>query len=268
MKTIISIAVFTAYFLQCGAQEQILPMIEEGRVYNIVSLVPTTQPEGEPGPGVYQYLNGGWYNGYRHNYIIEGEAVVDGKTYKRFIDTDDNSCFRLLRQDDEKIYMRYGDNSNIDEMLIFDFSLKEGEFLSGIISETGLKVVKIDTVCVNGCNRKRMAMSLYNPDYPESDYSEIIDYWIEGIGCIGGPIDTYWWEMIGPLPMVVNCYQGEELLFSYKDYVAPPISSDIHITTIKDNATNELFDLQGIKRGNDARGIVVRDGRKVVVQPQ
>jgi hypothetical protein len=104
------ILVAAIVFLPAKAQDGTLPMLEEGRVWNNVSLHPGANAE-------YTNFYGITCEGIPRQYAIHGDSVVNGKAYKKLCREDRNLSI-LIRQEGSRIY-KWTNNST--EELAYDF---------------------------------------------------------------------------------------------------------------------------------------------------
>ena len=199
-----------ALSLTISAQKTYLPMLEEGRKWNLVWLHPW-DASGEYREGYYEIGPGLWYKGSEEQLSIQGDTVFDGRIYKRMVKSDINErTYGFFRQEDGKIYRKWSEGDR-DE-LVFDFDLKEGDILNNESWDNKtIKVLKVDTIYVKGVYRKRLKL-------------DNADCWIEGVGCKGGPHDSQWMQVIGSYPKMLSCYQGDHLIFDNNDFNAPGIT--------------------------------------------
>jgi hypothetical protein len=103
------------------------------------------------------------------------DVVVDGKTYKKFLDPFANNATVLLREDSEerKVYKLEGD----DEVLLYDFSLEDSATFGGLTAT-------VDYVIVNNESRKRIVLNGFSETYQ----IPLTQTWIEGVGSIAHPL--------------------------------------------------------------------------------
>jgi hypothetical protein len=86
-----------------------------------------------------------------------------------------------------KVYIvPYGETQ---EQLLYDYTAQPGDTLTGLYSTTwGIHtqvVVTVDTVNINGIDRRRMGVS-----HPDFGVTVASNYWIQGIGSLTGPTQT------------------------------------------------------------------------------
>ena len=201
-----------ALSLTISAQKTCLPMLEEGRVWNVVWLHPW-DASGEYREGYYQIGPELWYKGSESQLSIQGDTVFDGRIYKKMVDGYGKFIYAFY-QEGCKIY-RFHPSEKTE--LLYDFGLEEGDTFRSI-DGLDYMVSKVDTIHVKGVDRKRLKI-----DRNDGESKGFVDYWVEGIGCSGVPYFTYWFEVIGSYPQMLSCYQGDELLFEKSDFNAPGV---------------------------------------------
>lgn len=142
-------------------------------------------------------------------YTIDGQSEVEGILYHHmWISYDSlNSQFSkyYIRETDNKVYFKptYG-----DEYLLYDFNLQKGdETIIG--NEAGenihINVLNVDTVIYFGVERKRWTLKASG---------EATDQWIEGVGSIQGPLQSFYWETVVCPSWELTCsYQDTDLTY-------------------------------------------------------
>ena len=235
------------------------PMLVEGRVWNVVSIHPAEPPESDATPGYYKDIKGRWGVGWPHNYVLRGDTVMGGKTYKKlFLD---GSFICGLREEDGRLYECYLDY--VPETLTFDINLRSGDFFKDEVNDHSLMEVRqVRTFSISGTNRRCLDMWVYEEDFEIID--GLVDYWIEGIGCMDGPPHfPFWWETSSG-SLLLSCYDGDKCIFSVEDINL--------ITNIQPTATKclldsqqRIHDLQGRRlNGTPQKGVYIQHGRKYV----
>lgn len=103
------------------------------------------------------------------------DCMVDGITYKKFLNPFANNAAVLLREDIEqrKVYKLVGD----DEVLLYDFSLENSDTFGGFIAT-------VDYILINNESRKRIVLNGYNETY----HIPLTQTWIEGVGSTAHPL--------------------------------------------------------------------------------
>ena len=203
-------------------QDGTLPMLEDGRIWKNMSLHPGMHPE-------YTNLYGMPCEGNPHTYIIDGDSVINGKTYKKFLQ-DGSPIGIFMRQEGARIY-KYPSEVMIpsedglipQEELAYDFSLQERDTIYYPYLFDGLVVAHVDTVMVDGISRRRLTM---NTGVEENDIETLADIWVEGIGGAASSPCFFWgaWET-SISGMMQSCIQDGRVLFRWDDFFAPGISA-------------------------------------------
>ncbi len=111
-------------------------------------------------------------------YFLNKDTIIDGKKYINLVNAKDGQYISSVREENGKTYMRLIYPRTEEDILVYDFTAKEGDTIHSNCPEGDLsremKVVKIDTVeLMNGEKRKRFFFNDSNP-------------WIEGVGNIRG----------------------------------------------------------------------------------
>ena len=121
MKTYLLLLLAFAMKMTSWAQDNMLPTVVDGRSWNVVSIHPTEPPESDSiPPGYYQDIKGRWGIGFPHTFMLKGDTIMDGATYKKlFLD---DMFVSGLREEDGRVYERYWED--VPEQLIFDFYLQ------------------------------------------------------------------------------------------------------------------------------------------------
>ena len=252
---------FLAAILQgVSAQTSSLALVEEGRTWNTVALHPASAPTPGTEDGYYKDSSGRWYYGTPHKYVLSGDTVMLGRRYKKLMEGD--SFQFALRQEGQRVYVCHGGGAA--EGVLFDFGLEAKDVIA-LPDADGIKmqVAKVDTVEVNGIQRRRLHMSDAG-----SENQVIMDEWIEGIGCIVG-LFPLWWCTTSAQSLMLSCCQDADVLFTSEHFlpVGEFLPAGIAGTrTDKTSSRNGVFDLQGRRLGSVPlrHGIYVEDGRKIV----
>ncbi len=110
---------------------------------------------------------------------LNGDTVIENRIYLKLLDKS-GTYIGAIREESNKVYAKLKhlqSYENVDEILMYDFTLKEGERVFSNCPEGPLfqspEIIKIDTIQLkNGEKRKRFFLTN--------------DTWIEGIGSLGG----------------------------------------------------------------------------------
>ena len=213
MKTYLLLLLAFAMKMTSWAQDNMLPTVVDGRSWNVVSIHPTEPPESDSiPPGYYQDIKGRWGIGFPHTYMLRGDTIMGGVTYKKlFLD---DMFVSGLREEDGRVYERYWED--VPEQLIFDFYLQPGEIFKDEVDDMyQMEVKQVREVDVDGKSRKCMEMWVHMEGMEIVD--GLVDYWIEGIGCMNGPHFPFWWEAIDSPSLLLSCYDGDECIFAIED---------------------------------------------------
>lgn len=123
---------------------------------------------------------------YKNQYFLDGDTVLNGKTYKKVIERTPNNLQQptyylgAIREEEGKVFKQYTDDETmvVGEFLLYDFNVRVGDTIYSTSPYGDLStkpvVINIDTIeLLTGEKRKR---------YSFNSSSE----WIEGIGCVRG----------------------------------------------------------------------------------
>jgi hypothetical protein len=212
MKRYLPLLLALAMKMASMAQDTTLPTVVEGRVWNVVRIIPAEPPESDTMPGYYKDIKGRWGVGWPHTFEIKGDTVMGGTTYKKlFLD---GSFVSGLREEDGRVYECYWDG--YPEMRSFDFNLQSGDIFKDEANDMDqMEVKQVRTFNFSGMNRRCMDMWVFQEGQEIID--GLVDYWIEGIGCMGGPHSPFWWEANSGSGLLLSCYDGDECIFTIED---------------------------------------------------
>ncbi|MCF8232607.1 MAG: T9SS type A sorting domain-containing protein [Bacteroidales bacterium] len=150
----------------------------------------------------------GWASSYSTEiYIIDGDSVVDDLNYQKILVSYDSLASwdyqGLIREDSGVVYYLPPDR---DEGVLYNFNLEVGDtarIINIFCTDVPIHIADIDTVEYFGKSRKRWTLG-------KDGY--IRARWIEGIGCLNGPLHTKfeycmacpYWELL--------CYHNNDTL--------------------------------------------------------
>lgn len=243
------------------AQTAMLPMVVEGRKWNVVSINPAYPSEKEPA-NYYEIMGrrGKVYN--RNTFILEGDTVIGGRTYKKLLSDGKFVCG--LREEEGRVKRSWGD---FPEELVFDFNLQPGEIIKDAHGDiVYMQVNQVSLINIDGQSRRCLEMYYYEVEEDGTgSIGGFADYWIEGIGCTGGPYDPFWTIRIGDLPLLLSCYDGEECIFNIEDFNA--IFSSVKDVSVADcrnalNPNEPIYNVSGQKVNASYKGVVIQNGMK------
>ena len=193
------------------------PFVEEGKVWNIATINPADPSEAKD--GYYDILGrrGRVWN--RKSYVIEGDTVIGGVTYKKLLSDGKFVCG--MREEEGRVYRRGWDRDPDTEALVYDFNAQSGDVFMSTDGFGKIQVKHVREVNINGQNRRCLEMHHYDVDEKGEGYNGgFADYWIEGIGCTGDMHNPFWWDVIGNYPLLLSCYDGDECIFNIEDFNA------------------------------------------------
>ncbi len=194
------------------AQSTFEPIVVDGRIWNVVSIHPAEPPESDTIPGYYQDIKGRWGVGWHHTYELKGDTIMGGVPYKKlFLD---DRFISGLREEDGRVYECYEDGH--PELMAFDFNHRPGDIIKDEVNDmTKMEVKQVSTYNFNGTNRRCMVMWAYVEGQEIID--GLVDYWIEGIGCMNGPHSPFSWDATSGSSLLLSCYDGDECIFTIED---------------------------------------------------
>ena len=196
--------------------EKVIPMVEEGRTWNVVTINPADPTETEPA-NFYDILGrkGRVWN--RISYVIDGDTVIGGVTYKKLLSNGNFVCG--MREENGRVYGCGWSWAPSSEQLLYDFNAQPGDVFKSADGLGKIQVKHVREVDINGQSRRCLEMHHYDVDEEGKEYyGGFADYWIEGIGCTGYPHNPYWWEVIGNYPLLLSCYDGDKCIFNIEDF--------------------------------------------------
>ena len=139
---------------------------------------------------------------------LKGDTIIDSKQYTKVWNnndlslTDDMELYGLIREENQKTYIRYNYNGLSGENLLYDFSLNIGDSVLLYQIDTiyfyWFTVTNVDSIEINNKMHKRIILS-------GNFYTDIT--WVEKIGCLD--IGLFY------SPMIFLCGVREDLLCYY-----------------------------------------------------
>jgi len=220
-----------------------------------------------------------WQPSVYERFAVNGEdTVINGIVYTKiymFLDTvfdkktakyvgalrEDENKKIWLKMDTELHYSKPETRFNKGEILLYDFSVNEGDTIFSLSKLTNIVVAKIDTVQIGDTYRKKIKIEI-------GDKWNVIE-WIEGIGSTRGLFFTPYWLMIcggeEKNYLIGFKYQDEILYFDDKyptfyptsiQTISSPSSGKIQIISLqngllfdcgdKDIAVIQVFNMLGV----------------------
>jgi len=183
-----------------------------------------------------EYSEISWLNRYEYTYTIFGDTVIDGEQYhKLYIEytifvrpdigegnvfyTQPKVFFAGLQEQDGRVYIHQYDKKR----QFYDFTLNEGD-IAFENDDYLQRVVKVDTIAVNGILRRRLLLSEYEKG--QSVMGEATGYWVEGIGGSRGLENPSDWFDIGSGHYLTECIEDGRRIFTKDDFTAPAYNQD------------------------------------------
>ena len=228
------------------------PFVEEGKVWKVATINPADPSEAEN--DYYDILGrrGRVWNS--KTYVIEGDTVIGGVTYKKLLSDGKFVCG--MREEDGCVY-GCGWSWASSELLLYDFNAQPGDVFMSADGLEKIQVKHVREVNIKGQNRRCLEMYHYEVDEKgEEFYGGFADYWIEGIGCTGYPDNPFWWDIVGNYPLLLSCYDGDKCILNIEDFNAQTTTNPVdniayrpfveegkvwkvgHVQTILDNSVN------------------------------
>lgn len=216
------------------------PLVEEGKRWNVVHTY-------APWPPINRVTNA---------YMVEGDTVVDGTTYKMLITTqseqyDNWDLWGLLRETNERqvLSRKYRWNHTFEsETLLYDFSLEPGDSICYGESSCLLLLRISDTILDDGTVRKRYDFQYKENGYPTYEY----ETWIEGIGSELGLLHPGSLALVGGTYDLLCYYEDEDLVWQnpnfnscYVSTVGLDESEDVSFLSVYPNPATGIVSIKG-----------------------
>ena len=207
---------------------------------------------------------------FTYSYKLEDEIIVQGRRYMilwlndiEMYGDDGWHFYAYVRESDRKVFILY--EGKEEESLLYDFQMQQN----------GKLIMPNDIqMRFNGCfdtnyNGKILTLQTFSISYivdkPDVGVPDAGLECLESVGYSMDPFCTDRWFTRSP--RLESCQENEECIFKGKDFgTLIPLGVSMPNALMKDSG-NINFDLQG-RRINSipAKGIYIRDGRKVVVE--
>ena len=248
----ISLFVFLCISLMGYAKKEYLPMLKDGRQWNLVDVY-------QKGIGEYHYR-------------IDGTEAVDGKecflTYASGYEIQEHGCTiskgsggpYYLSEKDGKINYMFGEISRD----VIDLTLDTGTSIPGKVM-----VLSIDTIPVFGIPYRCIRFGIWNY------WGEPL-YWIEGIGSTwNGPFGDRFdsgHEIPGSYygTRLLSVFDGDKCIFDIDEFNKSRLATRVKECNDSPQpyeSSSAIFDLQGRRlTQKPAKGVYIQDGKKVVVK--
>ena len=270
MKNVLLIIALALFGFRAAAQDY-RPFVEEGKMWRVASISPRNDDLTYPVDHKY--------------YLMKGDTIVAGKTWKKVYYTSSDKFYFLVREENKRVY--YAPYPGREE-LMYDFNVAVGdtvayrdiqEFYNGDTAENYEKYcrnwdsIAVDTIdeVKDKTGRAYRCYVLYrewtyNYDDPDNYNKDIhIGYareaWIECLGSTGNAFEhaiTTTWLIGSRRHVLEECSVGDEILYHYD------LSG---ITAPKLDATDKaaIYDLSGRRlQAIPQRGVYIVNGKKYI----
>ena len=262
MKPLLFLLLSATCSLTATAQDGSLLLVEEGRTWNTVSLIPSEPPRPGEEDGYYQDLQGRWGWGLPHSYVLKGDTVMGGVTYGMLWDENGKWVCGLC-QEGSRVY-RCNGHGDDTKTAIFDFALQVGDIFK-FDDMLMARVESVDKVCVDGVERRRLKLWAYEEGVENKD--ALVDIWVEGIGSyVGGPCFVTQWATTNGGSAVQACVQDGHVLFSADDFITTAVISSAANIRGGEPSVKDFYDYKGRRlNGEPQRGLYIVNGSKVLI---
>ena len=178
---------------------------------------------------------------------IRDDIVLDGVDYK-LVWTESvhqsKGIAGAVREENKKVYFRrYLDQSYEDEVLLYDFNLAVGDTVTvGQYGET-LMLMEVSEVEVNGAMRRKYGFG--DPNDGVSPYSEIYEYWIEGVGSNYGFLNSGYESWVGSFIQLLCYHENGNLIWDNEEFDDCVMNSDGAPAAFAPQGAEWYFDVTG-----------------------
>ena len=260
-KLILTIVCLTALFGTVKAEEDYLPFVVEGKVWNVTN----------------SHFLDDWFG----QFYIKGDTVINNVECKKMYsynvwDNNQKTQYEAaLFEKDKKVYQMHSTGLG----LLYDFNIPVGDTIYRYNSKSKeyvgfMKVVGKEKNYYRGNPQSYIVMYDIEPfNNPYNSTSEDrYGYWIEGVGTLKEPLDNYTGYLLGGNIRLSNCVVNGDTIYSYTDNFkyeeALSKKYATGISTVKAGAkarAESWYDLQGRPVTRPEKGrIYIHDGRKIV----
>ena len=181
---------------------------------------PLVQEGGRQDWNVLYIITGSAYPDVYHTDIqfIEGDSIIDGVAYRQaWVKGPNDNEPRIdgfVREEDKRVYYRRQLSYGLEEeVLLYDFNLTVGDTVTVNFGNTTLLVMEESEVEVDGVMRRQLGLG--NPDNGLSPFSEVDEYWIEGVGSTHGFLNSGCepWSWFGAFVHLLCYYENDDLIW-------------------------------------------------------
>lgn len=236
MKKLFIFSVCCLFLLQAQSQDYI-PLVEDGKVWNM-ELVSTWQ--SWPDYGVVR----------TEKWELKGDTVIGGVSYIKYYE--DGVYRGAMREADKKVYIYHRFDADNQESLLYDFSMKEGDR----VSFNDIEFVLASEDYIESGNMAFRQMKL-----ADVNNTGEINYWIEGVGALEGPLNPFYSMRTGGVDIsITSCYVDEKCIYSR-------LADGIDLPSAVIGKESLIYDLHGRRlEQKPAKGIYIHNGKKMLVK--
>ena len=148
------------------AQHDYRPVLEQGKEWH------------------YTYDN--YFTGKRYTFYeyVDGDSIVEGRTYKKLHTQEGVSC---LREEGAKVYLLDNNGHSNRETLLYDFTKREGDPIANPFEEMELFVSSMDLI-----DTPDGTFVCWLINYKDDPYmSPPLEVWVEGVGSLSGLTNVF-----------------------------------------------------------------------------
>ena len=189
--------------LWCGAQDaDYAPFAEEGKVWHMI--------KEHPLPPDYEEYE----TDYLYEYFIKGDTVIAGLPCKKMYLYNENNSgavryYCSIYEVDRKVF-QVGEGGATK--LLYDFSVEAGDMVT-LKDDGNHEIVfyvneEVRQVNIRGINRRAVFVCAEGG----------LGWWIEGIGCINGPCDSFYLGYIEYPNSWLDCELNGKVVCDWRDF--------------------------------------------------
>ena len=245
------------------------PFIEEGKVWKVGIYYGSAANDNPPHT--------------TETYYFDGDTIINNTVCKKWkclsegqYGTGDNLVACIYEVERRVWY--FAPTSSVP-MLLYDFSVLKGEKIdvsSPIVEQTTCLITDVVETTRNGHELTCVCFAdEIDVQYP-NEVTQSNSFWMEGIGTTCSPVMNARLNIPGRYSILLECHINQQILYSRRDNPADYLN-DIDAFQISDaimslpfvsiNQPSTVFDLSGRPLSTPpAKGIYIRDGKKVVVR--
>ena len=177
---------------------------------------------------------------------IHDDITLDDVDY-RLVWTGNGLCESIVgavREEGQRVfYRRYTADGYEDEVLLYDFNLTVGDTVTVNWGNTTLLVMEESEVEVDGTMRRQLGLG--NPNDGVSPFSEVDEYWIEGVGSTHGFLNSGCepWSWFGSFVHLLCYYENGNLIWDNEEFDECVMNSDGEPASFAPQGAEWYFDV-------------------------